>query len=133
MLREIGNVHQQDPGLRRRWFCDDYFDLFVWVNPGGDIVAFQLCYDLSARQRVLSWREHGGYTHHRIDSGEQSTFKNMTPILVDDGALPLPGVLEKFDARAAGIDGRVRVFVRERLLEYGARAAAVLDKPPAGA
>jgi hypothetical protein len=129
VLREIGNVYQQDPGMRRRWFCDDYFDLFVWENPQGQIVGFQLCYDLAARQRALSWRENTGYSHHRIDSGEHSTLKNMTPIMADDGVLPLPAVLEKFDVSAARIEARVRDFVRERLLEYGAKAAAALDKP----
>ncbi len=129
MLREIGNVHQQDPGMRRRWFCDDYFDLFVWENPQGQIVGFQLCYDLTARQRVLSWRENSGYAHHRIDSGEQSTYKNMTPIMVDDGLLPVPAVLEKFDASATGIEASVRDFVRQRLLDYGVKAGTALDKP----
>jgi hypothetical protein len=128
VLREIGNVHQQDPHTRRRWFCDGYFDLFVWEEPGGRVVGFQLCYDTSARERVLSWRDSTGYAHHRIDSGDQSLFKNRSPIMVADGALPLPAVLEKFGTRAARIDPRVRDFIRERLLEYG----AVLDKPAAG-
>ena len=128
MLREVGNVYPQDPGTRRRWFCDDYFDLFVWEVSGGDIAGFQLCYDMPARERVLNWRKDAGYTHHRIDSGEQSLFKNMTPIMVADGVLPLPVVLEKFDKHAAVIEPRIRQFIRQRLLDYGAR----LDNPITG-
>jgi hypothetical protein len=130
MLREIANVHQQDVHTRRRWFCDDYFDLFVWqrAQPGGRIVAFQLCYDKPQYERVLSWRETGGYAHHRIDSGEALPEINRSPLMVADGAMPLPAVLERFDAGAAGIEPRLRDFIRQRLLDYG----TVLDKPVAG-
>jgi len=129
VLREIGNVHQQDPDTRRRWFCDDYFDIFVWEKSDGAIVGFQLCYDKSVRERVLSWRESSGYAHHRIDSGEESPAINMTPIMVADGVLPLPVVLEKFDQHAAAIEPRIRQFIRQRLLDYGTK----LDNPAAEA
>jgi hypothetical protein len=129
MLREIGNVHQQDPQLRRRWFCDDYFDIFAWERPGGEIVELQLCYDRAVHERVLRWRETAGYAHHGIDSGEDSLFKNMTPIMVADGVFPLTEVLEKFDVCAACIEPRIRDFIRQRLLDYGACSAAELDKP----
>lgn len=129
MLREIVNVQQQDPGLRRRWFCDSYFDIFVWENPAGQIVEMQLCYDKAVRERVLRWHHAGGFSHHGIDSGDDSTFKNRTPIMVADGVLPFITVLEKFDARAANIEPRLRGFIRERLLAYASDACAELDKP----
>ncbi len=133
MLREIGNVHQRDPHTRRRWFCDDYFDLFVWEKPGGRIVEFQLCYDKSVRERVLKWGENAGYAHHRIDSGDDSPAINRSPIMVADGAPPLPKVMDKFEASAASLDPRVRDFIRQRLRDYHARAAAPpLDKPNPG-
>ncbi len=122
MLREVVNVHQQDAPLRRRWFCDDYFDIFVWEKSSGQVVEIQLCYDRAVRERVLHWREAAGYAHHGIDSGDASSFKNMTPIMVADGALPLPVVLEQYDARTAGIDPRVREVIRACLLDYGAHA-----------
>jgi hypothetical protein len=55
MLREISAVRQDQADLRRRWFQDDYFDLFVWVAPEGGIVAFQLAYDRGGDERVLGW------------------------------------------------------------------------------
>jgi hypothetical protein len=119
MLREIVNVHQQDVRTRRRWFCDGYFDIFVWEGSGGQIVEMQLCYDKAAREHILRWHDAAGFTHHGIDSGDDSTFKNRTPILVADGELPLPAVLAKFDACALDLEPRIRDFIRERLLDYG--------------
>ncbi len=121
MLREVVNVHQQDPQLRRRWFCDDYFDIFVWerMESNSAIVGFQLCYDKAQHERVLSWRETTGYTHLGIDSGEPGPATNMSPIMVADGVLPLSDVLKKFDAGAARLDSRIRDFIREKLLNYG--------------
>ena len=132
MLREIVNVQQQDPHLRRRWFCDSYFDIFLWENPAGQIVEMQLCYDKAVRERVLRWRDAAGFSHHGIDSGDDSTFKNRTPIMVSDGVLPLMTVIGKFDARATNIEPRMRDFIRERLLAYGVDACAELDKPATG-
>ncbi len=132
MLREIGNVHQQDSHRRRRWFCDDYFDLFVWEKPGGLIVEFQLCYDKSVRERVLKWREGTGFAHHRIDSGEDSPAINRSPIMVADGVLSVSTVMDKFEASAGRLDPRVRDFVRQRLRDYATHAATPLDKPGSG-
>ena len=132
MLREIVNVHQQDPRLRRRWFCDDYFDLFVWEKPGGRIVEFQLCYDKSARERVLKWGANAGFAHHRIDSGEPLPGVNMSPIMVADGVMPLSAVRGKFAASAERLDPQVRDFILQRLRDYHARAAVPLDKPDTG-
>ena len=120
MLREVVNVHQLDPRLRRRWFCDDYFDIFVWERreSGSAIVGFQLCYDKAQHERVLSWRETTGYTHRGIDSGESGPVTNRSPIMVADGVLPYHAVLEKFDAGAESLDARIRDFIREKLLNY---------------
>lgn len=130
MLREIANVHQQDAGLRRRWFCDDYFDIFVWEDADGAIVEFQLCYDRNRRERVLRWRRSTGFLHHAIDSGDASPLKKQSPIMVADGELPVASVVDKFDAAGAGIEPRIRVFLREQVLAYAANAEQ-LDKAKA--
>ena len=134
MLREVVNVHQQDPRLRRRWFCDDYFDIFVWesLEPDNAIVGFQLCYDKTLCERVLSWRESTGYTHHGIDGGDALPGANRTPIMVMDGVMPLPAVLQKFDVSAARMEPRIRELIRARLWDYGAVCGVELDKPPTG-
>jgi hypothetical protein len=125
MLREIVNVYQPDARVRRRWFCDDYFDIFIWEESGGRILELQFCYDKAAHERMLRWHDATGFTHHGVDGGEASTFKNRTPILVADGVLPLPTVLGKFDAHALDLELRIRGFIRQRLLEYG----RALDNP----
>ena len=45
-LREVLIVEQTDPSLRRRWFENDYFDLFVWQDTAGAVTRFELCYDV---------------------------------------------------------------------------------------
>ncbi len=119
MLEEIAGVRQDNPELRRRWFHDDYFDLFIWQSPASSIVAFQLCYDIHSHERVLSWRESSGFSHNRIDSGEARPEKNMTPILVADGALPLDDVLARFVRRSRTMERAVSHFIVSKLREYG--------------
>ena len=140
MLREMAHVRQQDPQLRRRWFRDDYFDLFTWQGPDGGIVGFQLCYDLPSFERVLSWREAKGYSHHQVDGGEASPYKNMTPIMTLDGVMPLSTVLAEYDNRSVELEASLRLFLRQRLIDYGKGAAVdvitgattKIDKPNAG-
>src|SRR5262245_51316817 len=62
MMREIEGV-ASEPRLRRRWFHDDYFDLFVWENDTGDITRFELCYGSDSVERALVWRRRGGFFH----------------------------------------------------------------------
>jgi len=53
MLKEILGV-ADDPPARRRWFHDDYFDLFVW-QAGGEVTLIQVCYGADATERALVW------------------------------------------------------------------------------
>ena len=121
MLKEIDAVRQDDPKLTRRWFQDDYFDLFVWQSADAAVVAFQLCYDIASQERVLSWHEGSGFSHHRIDSGEATPRKNMSPILVADGILPIDDVLPRFTRRSRNIERVIGRFIAEKLREYARR------------
>jgi hypothetical protein len=132
MLREMARVRQHDPLLRRRWFRDDYFDIFTWQTADGGFIGFQLCYDLPARERALSWHVSRGYAHERVDDGEAAPHKNRSPVMVAGGEMPLMAVLSAFDARAARLEPGLRAFLRERLLAYAAHASQI-DKPTAGA
>lgn len=120
MLREIANVQQREPGLVRRWFRDDYFDIFVWQSPQGAFVSLQLCYDLPSRERVLVWREGRGFGHHGIDSGEATPFDNRSPIMVADGVLPVDEVMAEFGQRSADLEPDLREFIAGRLHAYAA-------------
>lgn len=121
MLREIATVRQNNPELRRRWFRDDYFDIFVWQSAHGEITGLQLCYDLPGRERVLSWRQSSGYVHEAVDDGEQSPLRNRTPIFFADGVLLVDTVLKEFTERSCGLESALSLFIAERLREYAAR------------
>src|SRR5437879_10200520 len=59
MLKEILGV-ADDPPARRRWFHDDYFDLFVW-QAGGEVTLIQVCYGADATERALVWDKERGF------------------------------------------------------------------------
>lgn len=119
MLRRIRGVRQDDDSKERAWFQDEYFDLFVWTGLAGEVVAFQLCYERTANERVLVWSEAGGFFHRRIDDGEHTPFKNMSPIMVSDGRFAAGGIAAEFDLRAGEMDAKVREFVRRKISEAG--------------
>ena len=117
MLREVAGVRQDDARLRRRWFQDEFFDLFVWTGTCGEVTAFQLCYDRLRHERVLAWSESGGFIHRRIDDGEHTPVKNMAPIMVADGAFPGARIAAEFENRDASLEQDLRHFVRARIRE----------------
>ena len=56
MLYEIKNVKQHKNEGLRRWFTDKDFDLIIWYDYNNkNIDGFQLCYDKSNYERVLTW------------------------------------------------------------------------------
>ena len=130
MLREITAVRQDSAETQRRWFQDDFFDLFVWQGRDGEFVAFQLCYDIKSNERVLSWKKDKGYTHARIDSGEQVEQRlKMSPLMVADGVFQLYSIAPRFEQAAAGLDGDIRSFVLAKLREYPRALYGPLRKP----
>jgi hypothetical protein len=119
MLREISGVRQDDPAVRRRWFQDDYFDLFLWTDGAGTLLYFQLADDRTRRERVLAWDLASGYTHGEVEGGDESVFRRMTPLLAAHaGRFPKLRVMSEFDARADALDEPLRPEIRSRLVEY---------------
>lgn len=102
MLREIEGI-ADEPRTRRRWFHDDFFDLFVWQTDKGDIMRFQLCYGVSPNERALAWHREGGLFHDGAEAGD--------PAVVD-------ALAERFQAAAQSLPRKVRHFVIERIREY---------------
>src|SRR5436853_7609181 len=62
VLKEILGVLQDDPSSQRRWFHDDYFDLFV-RETGGELTALELCYGIGSNERALAWIRGQGFYH----------------------------------------------------------------------
>jgi len=118
MLREIGSTRQDSQRGARRWFQDDYFDLYVWQDTAGRPIAFQLCYERNRAEGAISWSRDEGYTHARVDAGEQAQKHGMTPILRANGALPYFRVYSRFFAASTGWEPTLREFLLQHLRDY---------------
>jgi hypothetical protein len=119
MLQKIRGVRQDDESKERNWYQDEFFDLFVWTAGDGAVTAFQLCYDRLDNERVLAWNRAGGFLHRRVDDGEHTPVKNMTPIMVADGLFAAGSIAAEFEVRAAGLESRTREFIRRKIGEAG--------------
>jgi hypothetical protein len=116
MLTEIRL--RQDEDSRKHWFQDEYFDLFTWQDATGEMTSFQLCYDRLGEERVISWDCERGFGHHRVDDGESSPHKNMSPVFVKNGVFPSDDVLPKFIHSSKQISQDISNFVVQKLNEY---------------
>jgi hypothetical protein len=119
MLREFANVRQIEGESKRRWFSNDYFDLIVWMNDQEEIEGFELCYDILKTHRALIWHRDTGYSHHRVDDGENRPGKlKASPILISDGYFDHAEIAERFKNASRNIEEKIFTFVYEKLLEY---------------
>lgn len=118
MLREIGGVHQDSHRGLRRWFQDDYFDLYLWHDERGQPLAFQLCYDRHHAEGSIYWSAAEGYAHARVDAGQRPGGYAMTPILRSSAPPPYFRVYRRFLDTTRDWDPALGQFVLERLREY---------------
>jgi hypothetical protein len=118
-MREIKNVKQNEPGILRRWFSDEYFDLVVWTDPNGERIGFQLCYDIDGHERALTFLK-GSYRHTKIDTGDELPTANKTPILSADGVFDAGRILSRFIEASASIDKDMRAYVIAGIRAYRA-------------
>lgn len=123
MLREILALRQDNPRLRRRWFQDEFFDLYTWQANSGALVRFQLCYDVRGRERALTWSRERGFSHNKVDSGEEFAGQPMTPLLVAAGKFPHQRVRTRFLREAASLDDSTRKFILDKMREFGRHVA----------
>ncbi len=116
MLREMKGVSQKEPGIFRRWFEDDYFELIVWYRDGEeDPLGFQLCYDRFGREHALTWKEGSGFTHDSVDQGEHPGQMKSTPVLMQNGPVPADDLKTRFSVESGEIDSAVTEYVMDRL------------------
>ncbi|HJS38970.1 MAG TPA: hypothetical protein VJ789_12685 [Burkholderiales bacterium] len=121
MLREIRGLEQRSFKRTKRWFQDDYFDLFVWQDRLGTIVEFQLCYRRDTRdERVLDWRRGRGFQHLKPQSRHagDSFLEDDTWALCLDGAMPYLSLRQRYDESAGGLPAEIARFVRDKIDEY---------------
>jgi hypothetical protein len=118
LLREVLIVEQTDPAVRRRWFQNDYFDLFTWQDSAGAVKKFQLCYDVERNERALVWTLGGGTYHDNVDSGGTSAGHAQTPILVGGGRFDSGSVVPRFERESATVPSEIRDFVVAKMREH---------------
>ena len=118
MLSEVTNLTQYDAGAYRRWFHDDFFDLYVWENFAGEVQGFQLCYAKADQQRALRWSLERGYNHEGVDSPEDKPGRAMSAIFIADGVFDPDGIGEKFERESIPLPPGVRHFVLDKIKTY---------------
>jgi len=106
MLKEIHGVTDEPPA-RRRWFHDEFFDLFVWTT-GQEVTLFQLCYGVDASDRALVWDKGRGFFH--------------------DGPPAPDEVVTRFDDAATALPEDIRGEIREKIHEFAGRRLAVTSR-----
>ncbi|HYR34626.1 MAG TPA: hypothetical protein VEQ87_10080 [Burkholderiales bacterium] len=106
MLKEIHGV-ADDPPARRRWFHDDFFDLFVW-QAAGEVTLFQLCYGVDSSDRALVWDKARGFFH--------------------DGPPAPDDVVVRFDDAATALPEDIRGEIRQKIHEFAGRRLAVTSR-----
>jgi len=119
VLAAYEKVRQEAGTGRREWYEDGGFDLVVWRGAGGELEGFQLLYHGDDGERALTWRPGLGFNHSRVDDGTATPLKNLTPILVPDGAVPWEMLRAEFAARSGQLDAGLRALVLQRLEARG--------------
>ncbi len=116
-------IRRTGPALLRRWYQDEFFDLYVWQRADGTLTGFQLCYDLRGRERALSWRLKHGFSHSRVDHVHVTGRMSGTPLLAGAAHFPHRLVRLRFEAAAAPLDPAVRRFIIDKMREFGRHLA----------
>lgn len=125
MLREIKHVKQERGTGRRRWFESEGLDVVVWLERDGSVNGFQLCYDLGKGEHALTWRFGSGFAHSSIDSGDDSPFANLTPVLSPDPHVPWAEVARLFELRSATLESPLRRLIHDQLAERAEAGASL--------
>ena len=119
MLKEILGVLQDDPASQRRWFHDDYFDLFV-RETGGELSAFELCYGIGSDERALAWIRGRGYFH---DGGMSGSEDFIGARLAPGDTLGADPIIARFERAAGGLPEGLRLALEACLREYALQNA----------
>jgi hypothetical protein len=118
MLKEVRDVTQYESGKHRRWFHDEYFDLYTWESYSGDLQGFQLCYAKLGKERALRWSPESGYRHEGVDAPEDKPGRAMSALFVADGVFDSDGIGATFEGAALNLPEKVRDFVLEKIRAY---------------
>lgn len=118
MLYEIKKVKQLKGQDFRRWFTDEYFDLFVWYDKSKKLNSFQLTYDKGHKERAVTWTKKGGIRHTGVDDGEGNPMASMTPLLETDGVFDNKAVAEQFKNAGKNLEPKLAGFIHSKILKF---------------
>ena len=117
-LIEFPNVRQIPGEPRRRWFTCEDLELVVWCDESDGPMGFQLCYKNGRSEYALTWKADCGFSHKRIDDGEQKPGKHKaTPILAADAPASAKLISERFAQVSVGLPVEFAKFVDKKLRE----------------
>jgi hypothetical protein len=121
MIREIKDVRQNRGEDRRRWFTDQYWDLYIWSDDRNRITGFQLCYDKTGREHAFNWFNGKGYSHTKVNFDREVSFRGeskMSSVLIRDGIFDKQAILAKFKTDSINLDQDVVRFVCAMITKY---------------
>ena len=122
MMREIEGVVQGEPETRRRWFHDEYFDLFVWQNSANEVESFQLCYGIDSSESALEWRKSRGFFHDGAKAMPGGILDGKQP---EGGEPSTAAISSRFEFAARGLPDDIRDTVTARIKEYAQKSPTV--------
>jgi len=126
MLTEIGHVRQVKGDYFRRIFTDRNLEVVIWYKPDKTIHGFQVSYDLGRRERALTWIESRGFSHARVDTGEESSLSNRAPVLIEDHDFDAALLGYAFALSAQNLPSREKRLLQRKLREYGRKKRTFL-------
>lgn len=95
MLRKLNSKNSKD----QIWYCDDDWDLVVWVNDDQSPRGFQICYDRDNEEKALTFA-HGEFSHELVDEGNDEPHTNHSPTLDHEVPLNAKKMLKEFEAKS---------------------------------
>jgi len=114
-LREVANIAQPDPDLTKRWFNSQAADLFIW-HDGAEYIRFEFCYNKHINEHSLRWQEDVGFSHSRIDDGENTSRHKESPVLIETKEIDSDYIYEIFETLSVNIEPIVRAFILDLLV-----------------
>jgi hypothetical protein len=112
MMHEILGV-ADEANVHRRWFHDDYFDLFVWQAEGGEMVQFQLCYGIDSSEQALVWHKRDGFF---VDGAKGAGSGKGEPLEA------------RFDAESRALPEDIRDAMTARVLEFAEKKVVTTSR-----
>jgi len=114
-LREVTCELKQERGFTKRWFSCQSADLFTWYNKK-TLARFEFCYNKHSNEHSLRWQQEIGFSHARIDDGENSGISKASPILIADKNINSDYIYEQFKLVSSKIDIEIRFFIMRKLI-----------------